>query len=137
MAYCWAVENPHKVCCVAGIYPVCDIASYPGLAKACQAYGMTESELSLALAEHNPVPRLEGLAKADVPIFHIHGDVDEVVPLFTNSMALSRRYKELGGPMELVIAKGQGHNMWSGFFQCQQLVDFVVENATNPVEPKH
>ena len=24
---------------------------------------------------------------------------------------------------------GQGHNMWSGFFQCQELVDFVIAQA--------
>ena len=30
---------------------------------------------------HNPVARLAPLAKAGVPIFHIHGDSDAVVPL--------------------------------------------------------
>ena len=31
--------------------------------------------------------------------------------------------------MQLVIPKGQGHNMWQGFFQDQQLVDFVIRNT--------
>jgi hypothetical protein len=35
MLYCWAAENPEKVACLAGIYPVCNLRSYPGLAKAC------------------------------------------------------------------------------------------------------
>ena len=39
MLYCWAAENPEKVKCVAGIYPVCNIISYPGLGRACGAYG--------------------------------------------------------------------------------------------------
>ena len=28
MLYCWAAENPKKVKCITGIYPVCNIASY-------------------------------------------------------------------------------------------------------------
>ena len=29
MLYSWAAENPDKVACITGIYPVCNIASYP------------------------------------------------------------------------------------------------------------
>lgn len=130
MLYNWAVENPAKVKCIAGIYPVCDLRSYPGLAKACGAYGMTEKELSDALSDHNPPARLASLAAAKVPIFHIHGDSDTVVPLAENSAAVAEKYKALGGKMKLEVASGQGHNMWVGFFECQKLVDFVVEHAT-------
>jgi len=31
--------------------------------------------------------------------------------------------------MELIVPPGQGHNMWEGFFQCQELVDFVLKHA--------
>lgn len=130
MLYCWAADNPDKVRCIAGIYPVCNLASYPGLARACSAYGMTESELASQLADHNPVDRLAPLAEARVPIFHIHGDVDKVVPLAENSGLLGRRYRAAGGAMELKVAPGQGHNMWRGFFECPELVDFVVLRAT-------
>ena len=70
------------------------------------------------------------LAKARVPIFHIHGDSDLVVPLEKNSAALAQQYEQCGGQMKLTIIKAQGHNMWSGWFQCQELVDFVIANAT-------
>ena len=129
MLYCWAVANPKKIRCIAGIYPVCDMASYPGLARACGAYKLSAEELQNQLDKHNPIPRLESLAKAKVPIFHIHGDKDKVVPLAANSEALVKRYKELGGEAELVIAPGQWHNMWRGFFECQELVDFVIKHA--------
>ena len=33
----WAADNPDKVAAFAGIYPVCNLASYPGLAKAAPA----------------------------------------------------------------------------------------------------
>ena len=63
------------------------------------------------------------------PLFAIHGDADEVVPLEHNSEPLRARVAELGGSMELAVAAGQGHNMWVGFFQCERLVAFVIEHA--------
>ena len=129
MLYCWAAENPDKVRCITGIYPVCNIASYPGLKRACGAYGLTAEELKAQLSKHNPIDRLAPLAKAKVPIFHIHGDNDSVVPLDKNSAIIKERYDKLGGPMTLEVVKGQGHNMWSGWFQSQSLVDFVIKHA--------
>ena len=129
MLYNWAVENPHAVAGVAGIYPVCNLQSYPGIQRACGAYEMTPAQLTAKLGEHNPIDRLAPLAKAGVPIFHIHGDKDTVVPLEQNSAEVARRYKKLGGTMTLVVVKGQGHNMWPGWFQSQPLVDFVIARA--------
>jgi hypothetical protein len=42
---------------------------------------------------------------------------------------LQKRYEALGGTFELVIPKGQGHNMWPGFFECEELVQFVLKHA--------
>ena len=135
MLYCWAAENPDKVRCITGIYPVCNIASYPGLQQASGAYGLTTEDMKAQLAKHNPIDRLAPLAKAKVPIFHIHGDMDRVVPLDTNSAIIKKRYDALGGPMTLEVVKGQGHNMWAGWFQSQKLVDFVIKHAKNPSSP--
>ncbi|MCF7975075.1 MAG: prolyl oligopeptidase family serine peptidase [Phycisphaerae bacterium] len=129
MLYNWAAEHPESVACIAGIYPVCNLMSYPGLDRACSAYRMTEAELAAQIAEHNPVDRLAPLAKARVPIFHIHGDTDTVVPLDKNSALVKARYDKLGGHMTLEVVKGQGHNMWSGWFHSQDLVDFVIANS--------
>ena len=126
----WAAENADKVAGFAGIYPVCDIASYPGVDTASEAYQLTAEELSRSLAEHNPIDRLEPLARAGVPVFAIHGDVDTLVPLDRNSGEMKKRYEALGGQMRLVVPPGQGHNYWEGFFQCRELVDFVIERAT-------
>jgi predicted esterase len=131
MLYNWAADHPSSVACIAGIYPVCNLSSYPGLKKASGAYGMNEEQLGAKLAEYNPIERLEPLSKAHIPIFHIHGDSDKVVPLEENSGELARRYRMRGGEITLKIIEGQGHNMWSGWFQCQELVDFVVAHARN------
>lgn len=125
----WAVENSDKVAGFAGIYPVCCVVSYPGVARASGAYHMTADELTACLNEHNPIDRLGQLAKGRVPLFAIHGDIDKVVPLEANSGEVARRYRQLGGQMQLIVPRGQGHNMWPGFFQCQELVDFVLKHA--------
>ena len=33
--------------------------------------------------------------------------------------------------MTLIVPPQQGHNMWPGFFQCPELVDFVIANGEN------
>lgn len=130
MTLAWAVENADKVGGFAGVYPVCNVASYPGIARASGAYRMTPEELTARLIEHNPIDRLAALAKAGVPLFAIHGDVDTVVPLDANSGEMQKRFEALGGKMQLVVPAGQGHNMWPGFFECQELVDFVIARTT-------
>lgn len=129
MLYNWAVENPEKVSGIAGIYPVCNLESYPGLAKAAGAYHLTPDELKTQLAKHNPIERLAPLAKARVPVFHIHGDSDKIVPHSANTAILAANYRKLGGPIEVELIKGQGHNMWKGWFQSETLTAFVIKNA--------
>jgi pimeloyl-ACP methyl ester carboxylesterase len=134
MLYNWAAENPEKVRSITGIYAVCDLRSYPRLARAAQAYGTTPEELEKHLAEHNPIDRLEPLAKAGVPILHIHGDVDTLVPLDKNSQVVHDRYKKLGGKMELIVVPGKGHKVELEFFQDQRLVEFMAAGEL-PAKP--
>lgn len=130
MTLSWATENPDKVGAFAGIYPVCNLASYPGIEKAAPAFELAPDQLRAQLANYNPVDRLGKLAKGKIPLFAIHGDIDTVVPLELNSGLAKTRYEAMGGSIELVIPKGQGHNMWSGFFECKELVRFVKTHAT-------
>jgi hypothetical protein len=136
MLYSWAVGNPNSVGGVAGIYPVCNIASYPGLARACGAYSLNAEQLEAELSKHNPVDRLKPLAEAGVPVFHIHGDNDTVVPLDANSALLETNYKAFGGPVEIEVIAGQGHNMWDGWFHSQKLTDFAIARALGDQSPK-
>lgn len=129
MLYNWAVEHPRSVGGIAGIYPVCNLTSYPGLERASRAYELTTEQMKAMLTQHNPVDRLAPLAKAKVAIFHVHGDKDKVVPLKANSALLESRYKALGGPIEIEVIQGQGHNLWRGWFEHRKLTDFVIAQA--------
>ena len=129
--YNWAAEHPESVACLAGIYPVCNLASYPGMKSAAGKYGMSQEEFAKELKSHNPIDRLAPLAKAKVPIYHNTGDVDTLVPPMDNSFLVEKRYKSLGGPMTVTIFEGQGHNYWTGFFEDQAMADFIIKHAKN------
>lgn len=129
MLYNWAADHPEKVRCIVGIYPVCDLRSYPGLNKAAPAYGLTPDEMEKQLTKHNPIDRLEPLAKANVPILHIHGNADAVVPLEKNSQVVLDRYTALGGKMKLIVVPGKGHAEIAEYFQEPRLVQFLSDGG--------
>ena len=131
-ASAWAIENPDKVAGIAGIYPVFDLRSYPGLKKASRAYGMSESEFANSLANHNPIMKADSLAKKEIPILLVHGDADQIVPLAENSQELVQVYENLDASklIQLKVAAGQGHTDWRGYFQNQSMLKFLVENST-------
>ena len=127
--------SPAEIHGVASFYALFSLVERPAhqvhvcVDLACRAYELSKDGLNAQLKQHNPIDRLAPLAKAKVPIFHIHGDSDRVVPLKDNSGEVAKRLRALGCEMQLVIPKGQGHNMWKGFFQCQELVDFVIAKS--------
>lgn len=134
----YAIAHPERVAGIIGIYPVYDFRTYPGLANAAGAYDLKPAELESRLAEFNPIARINVLAKAKIPVTIIHGDVDKVVPLKENSAELVRQYKEAGGEslVKLIVAEGQGHNFWPGFFRSQELVDFAIKQAKSGAAEK-
>ncbi|MED5399512.1 MAG: alpha/beta hydrolase [Planctomycetota bacterium] len=117
--YNWAAANPEKVACIYGDAPVCDFKSWPGgkgkgkggggAWRAClKAYGLTEAE---ALAyRHNPIDNLKPLARAGVPLLHVVGDADVVVPVEENTAIIEARYKKLGGSIRVIHKPGVGHH---------------------------
>jgi pimeloyl-ACP methyl ester carboxylesterase len=127
--YNWAAEHPEAVQAIGGIYTVCNPVSYPGLAEAAKAYGMTPQEFEKKLPQNNPLDRLAPLAKAHIPLFNIHGDADTVVPLDKNAGELVKRYKALGGDAQLVIVPGKGHAALPEFFRNKEIADFLVNQA--------
>jgi pimeloyl-ACP methyl ester carboxylesterase len=129
MFYPWVAEHPDKVSCILGIYTVCDMRSWPGLATAAPAYGMTAAELETVLTQHNPIEVLGPIAARKIPILHIHGDADELVPLEPNSAELIRRYRARGGPAELIVVPGKGHAEIPEFHNDARLVEFVIKQV--------
>jgi pimeloyl-ACP methyl ester carboxylesterase len=107
---------------------VFDLADYPGIDKAAQAYEISQEQLSKDLDDHNPIAQAVKLAAASVPVYLVHGALDRLVPLESNSAALHRLYVSEGheSAIALEIIADQGHNYWPGFFRSQGLIEFVI-----------
>ncbi len=134
MMLCFAMRHPDKVKAFAGIYPVCNLASWPmknSKAAVLTDYGLPEAELTANLSHFNPVDNLQGLLSNKVPIFTVHGDNDVVVPLDDNSGLLKQRYETGGGKITVKVIPGEGHKVSPSFFNCQELADFVIVNGAN------
>lgn len=132
MMLAFAVRHPDKLSAFAGIYPVCNLASWPmknSKTAVLADYGLPEAELTANLARYNPLENLQALAAQKVPIFTVHGDNDTVVPRNLNSALLKQRYEALGGVMSVKIIPGEGHKVGPSFFECQELADFVIAKA--------
>ena len=102
--YAWAIENPDKVSCVYAENP----------------------HMHSALAKTQPLDNLAPLAKANVPLLHVCGSLD---PWFTdNTLEVERRYKKLGGKVEVIVKQGEGHYLLAPEDPAP-VVDFITRAA--------
>jgi alpha-beta hydrolase superfamily lysophospholipase len=133
----WAIAHPELTAGVGGIYPVYDWRTYPGVEKAAPAYGLTAADLAARAAELCPIERIDVAARAGVPFCIIHGDSDAVVPVGPNSAELKKRYEAAGKGdlVRLIVAEGQGHSFWEGFFRCEPVVEFLIDRARTGARP--
>lgn len=117
--YNWASQHPDKVGLIYGDAPVCDVKSWPGgkgKGKGSahdwelfqKVYGLTAAQAMEW--KGNPIDILAPIAKAHIPVIHVVGDADDVVPMDENTMLLKRRYEALGGHVELIVKHGVGHH---------------------------
>lgn len=138
--YNWAAANPTKVAVVFGDNPVCDFKSWPGgkgkgpgspedWKALIQDYGF-KSESDALLFKKNPVDNLRPLARARVPIIHIAGDADEVVPFEENTLLLKDRYEKLGGTIKVIVKHGFKHHP-HGLDDPSPVVDFILPYTGN------
>ncbi len=131
MLYNWAAEHPDSVAGIAGIYTVCNLASYPGLGNAAPAFEFTTEQLAADLTKYNPIDRTAPLVAAKVPIFHIHGDSDTVVPNEDNAGELVKRYKTAGGEAAIKVVPGKGHEVCDEFFRDGEFLAFILMHGRN------
>ncbi|MBO9617637.1 MAG: SGNH/GDSL hydrolase family protein [Niabella sp.] len=140
-AYAWAKRNPSKVSCIYAEAPVCDFTSWPGgrgkgkgskadWEKLLKVFGLTEAQ---ALEyKDQPKDNLETLAAYKVPILHVIGLKDSIVPYAENTALLVQNYINAGGPAAVVpMTRGaqelNGHHFT--IEQPEKLADFIYANC--------
>lgn len=138
MTLAWAFRHPDKVRAWVGIYPVCNLASWPlknSKAQTLADFALPEAELVAKLKEFNPVDNLQGLLANKVPMFVVHGGSDVVVPYADNTGLLKDRYEAGGGQITVKLIPGEGHKVGPSFFECQELLDFVLKQLASTPKP--
>lgn len=128
MMLCWAFRNPNKVKAFTGIYPVCNLNSWPmktGKNFVLKDYQLSEQEFLKRIKEFNPEFNLKVLVQHQIPIFILHGDADKPVPYLDNTARIEKEYKKLGGNIKVKIVPGKGHAEIPEFFEDQDLLGFI------------
>ena len=89
------------------------------------------SPMNTALAYvGNPVDSLASLARHRVPLLHVFGDADDVVPWEENTGLVASRYEALGGPITLIRKPGVGHHP-HGLDDSSPIVEFIVKSVAS------
>ena len=141
--YSWAAANPAKVAAIYADAPVCDITTWPmtgpdgtfnasGWKLLTTAFGIKTPEDARAY-KGNPIDILEPLAKAKVPLLHVVGDADDVVPVARNTAVLAERYKALGGEITVIHKPGVGHV--HGLDDPTPIIQFLLRYTVGPNAP--
>ncbi|MBL8819073.1 MAG: prolyl oligopeptidase family serine peptidase [Planctomyces sp.] len=129
----WAQRHPDRVACIYNDAPVCDFRSWPGgkgkgpgsagdWQRCLEAYGLSEDDA--IKWPHQTIDNLRPLAEAGIPLLHVCGDADEVVPFDENTRLLEQRYRQLNGPITIISKPGVQHHPHSLRFP-QPIVQFV------------
>lgn len=140
--YNWAAANPDRVACLYGDAPVCDYKSWPGgrgtgpgsprdWALVLKVYGFADDAAALAY-DKNPVDNLAPLAEHHVPLLHVYGDADEVVPWRENTGLVADRYRALGGEITLITKPGVGHHP-HGLEDSTPIIEFLARHPLKAI----
>ena len=131
--YAWAEQNPDKVAAIYADAPLCDVKSLLALhdgqpeptrwKMAVDAFGFHDVNEALAY-RGSPIDNLAPLAKAGVPLLHVVGDADTVVPVEENTRIMEQRYKALGGSIQVIVKPGVGHV--HGLDDPMPIIEFLV-----------
>jgi len=138
MVYNWASKNTEKVVCIYADAPVCDIKSWPGglysdigspedWAICLKVYGLnTRSVLDF---DDIPINNSIKVAKANIPVIHVYGEADKLVPYTENTAVLAKNFKKAGGTIKLIGKPGVGHHPHS-LEDPKPIVDFILEHTS-------
>lgn len=127
IVYNWASKNPDKVSCIYADAPVCDFKSWPGITpKILKAYNLTAEEAHDYAG--NPIDNLKPLADEKLPILHVVGDMDKVVPVAENTAIVEKRYKAMGGEIQVIHKPDVGHHPHS-LEEPTPIVDFIIKHT--------
>jgi len=140
--YNFAKKYPWRVSCIYAEAPVCDIKSWPGgfgkgkgspsdWQLVMKAYNFKDEAEARAFND-NPIDQLDKLAAARVPVLHMIGLNDEIVPPDENTFILVDRYVKLGGIATIVPCTTGKQELNGHHFEIETpglVADFIMHNT--------
>ena len=137
IVYNWAARNPEKVACIYADAPVMDIKSWPmGKGKSegsaadtklmMEAYGFSNTDEAIKW-EKNPLNHASIMAKHNIPIIHVVGDIDETVPVDENTGIFVDEMKKYGKDILVIHKPNVGHHPHS-LNNPEPIVDFILNS---------
>lgn len=136
IVYNWAAQNSDKVACIYADAPVMDIKSWPmgkgayagsaeDVTRMLAAYGFENEEQALRWKK-NPLNHAAKIAQADIPVLHVVGDADDIVPVSENTALFEAEMKRLGAPITVIHKPGIGHHPHS-LNNPESIVRFILK----------
>lgn len=142
IVYNWAIANPKKVACIYADAPVLSVKSWPGGFGNSKGFadGWTEfkkvynlkTKAEIESFNGDPINQLNKIATLDIPLLHVCGDRDNVVPIEENTQPFESKLKELGANINVIYKKGIGHHPHS-LDNPKPIVDFILKATNNKV----
>ncbi|MGX1930890.1 GDSL-type esterase/lipase family protein [Flagellimonas sp. 2504JD4-2] len=140
IVYNWAAENLDKVACIYADAPVLDARSWPGgfgngqgsasdweLAK--ERYGLT-SDTQPDDFMGWPIHKAKLFADSRIPLLHVCGNADKVVPVEENTRLFEKEIKAHGGNIKTIYKEGVGHHPHS-LENPKEIVDFILRATSH------
>ncbi len=132
IVYNWALKNHKKVAAIYADAPVLDLKSWPmgnnnykgDAQRAMDAYGLNREQI--AEFKGNPIDNAQKIAKFNIPIIHVVGLADTVVPYADNSEKFAQILKANGAQIEVIVKDGVGHHPHS-LGDPKPIADFILK----------
>ena len=90
-----------------------------------EVYGFG-SEQEAAEWKGNPLDHAGRIARAGIPVLHVVGDADTVVPVAENTAVFEAEMKRLGAPVKVIHKPGIGHHPHS-LNNPEPIVKFILQ----------
>jgi lysophospholipase L1-like esterase len=136
--YNWAVENPEKVACIYADAPVLDIKSWPYRFGRSQtparewialkkAFGFNSDE-EAEKAKVSPIDKTDKIVKTKIPLLHVCGLADKIVPYDENTKPFAEKIIKAGGSIKVIEKPGVDHHPHS-LANPQPILNFILKNT--------
>ena len=142
IVYNWAACHPKQVACIYADAPVMDLKSWPmgkgkgigsndDVKRMLTAYGWT-SEAEALNWKGNPLNQVRRVK--NIPMLHVVGSADDVVPVDENTAIFASKLNEVGVELPVINKEGVGHHPHS-LFNPTEIIRFFLKAYNLYINP--